>query len=91
MLLDGTLEQLKQEYGWGSVTVSYSAGETQALSGLEIVEQEMGRLTVATNGTREDTARVIAQLTGTLTITDISVKGPDAEEMVVFLYRKYQV
>ena len=91
VLLDGTLEQLKQEYGWGSVTVSYSAGETQALSGLEIVEQEMGRLTVATNGTREDTARVIAQLTGTLTITDISVKGPDAEEMVVFLYRKYQV
>ena len=91
VLLDGTLEQLKQEYGRGSVTVSYSAGETQALSGLEIVEQEMGRLTVATNGTREDTARVIAQLTGTLTITDISVKGPDAEEMVVSLYRKYQV
>ena len=63
----------------------------QALSGLEIVQQEPGRLTVSTDGTREDTARVIASLTGALSITDISVKGPDAEEMVVSLYREYQV
>ena len=91
VLLDGTLEQLKQQYGRGSVTVSYSGGEVQTFSGLEIVEQEPGRLTVVTDGSREDTARVIAQLTSTLSITDISVIGPDAEEMVVALYRKYQV
>lgn len=91
LLLDGTLEQLRQQYGRGSVTVSYSGGEADSLSGLEITEQEPGRLTVATDGTREDTARVIAQLTGTLTITDISVKGPDPEELVVSLYREYQV
>lgn len=91
LLLDGTLEQLRQQYGRGSVTVSYSGGEADFLSGLEITEQEPGRLTVATDGTREDTARVIAQLTGALTITDISVKGPDPEELVVSLYREYQV
>ena len=91
LLLDGTLEQLRQQYGRGSVTVSYSGGEADSLSGLDITEQEPGRLTVATDGTREDTARVIAQLTGTLTITDISVKGPDPEELVVSLYREYQV
>ena len=91
LLLDGTLEQLRQQYGRGSVTVSYSGGEADSLSGLEITEQEPGRLTVATDGTREDTARVIAQLTGVLTITDISVKGPDPEELVVSLYREYQV
>ena len=91
LLLDGTLEQLRQQYGRGSVTVSYSGGEADSLSGLEITEQEQGRLTVATDGTREDTARVIAQLTGALTITDISVKGPDPEELVVSLYREYQV
>lgn len=91
LLLDGTLEQLRQQYGRGSVTVSYSGGEADSLSGLEITEQEPGRLTVATDGTREDTARVIAQLTGALTITDISVKGPDPEELVVSLYREYQV
>ena len=91
LLLDGTLEQLRQQYGRGSVTVSYSGGEADSLSGLDITEQEPGRLTVATDGTREDTGRVIAQLTGTLTITDISVKGPDPEELVVSLYREYQV
>lgn len=91
LLLDGTLEQLRQQYGRGSVTVSYSDGKPDSLSGLEITEQEPGRLTVATDGTREDTARVIAQLTGALTITDISVKGPDPEELVVSLYREYQV
>lgn len=91
LLLDGTLEQLRQQYGRGSVTVSYSGGEADSLSGLDITEQEPGRLTVATDGTREDTARVIAQLTGALTITDISVKGPDPEELVVALYREYQV
>ena len=91
LLLDGTLEQLRQQYGRGSVTVSYSGGEGDSLSGLDITEQEPGRLTVATDGTREDTARVIAQLTGALTITDISVKGPDPEELVVSLYREYQV
>lgn len=91
LLLDGTLEQLRQQYGRGSVTVSYSSGEADSLSGLDITEQEPGRLTVATDGTREDTARVIAQLTGALTITDISVKGPDPEELVVSLYREYQV
>ena len=91
LLLDGTLEQLRQQYGRGSVTVSYSGGEADSLSGLDITEQEPGRLTVATDGTREDTARVIAQLTGALTITDISVKGPDPEELVVSLYREYQV
>ena len=91
LLLDGTLEQLRQQYGRGSVTVSYSSGEPDSLSGLEITEQKPGRLTVATDGTREDTARVIAQLTGALTITDISVKGPDPEELVVSLYREYQV
>ena len=63
----------------------------QKLSELEIVEQEPGRLTVSTDGSREDTARVIAQLTAALSITDISVKGPDAEEMVVSLYREYRV
>ena len=91
LLLDGTLEQLRQQYGRGSVTVSYSDGKPDSLSGLDITEQEPGRLTVATDGTREDTARVIAQLTGALTITDISVKGPDPEELVVSLYREYQV
>lgn len=91
LLLDGTLEQLRQQYGRGSVTVSYSGGEPDSLSRLDITEQEPGRLTVATDGTREDTARVIAQLTGALTITDISVKGPDPEELVVALYREYQV
>ena len=91
LLLDGTLEQLRQQYGRGSVTVSYSGGEADSLSGLDITEQEPGRLTVVTDGTREDTARVIAQLTGALTITDISVKGPDPEELVVSLYREYQV
>ena len=91
LLLDGTLEQLRQQYGRGSVTVSYSGGEADSLSGLDITEQEPGRLTVATDGTREDTARVIAQLTGALTITDISVKGPDPEELVVSLYQEYQV
>lgn len=91
LLLDGTLEQLRQQYGRGSVTVSYSGGEADSLFGLDITEQEPGRLTVATDGTREDTARVIAQLTGALTITDISVKGPDPEELVVSLYREYQV
>lgn len=91
LLLDGTLEQLRQQYGRGSVTVSYSGGEADSLSGLDITEQEPGRLTVATDGTREDTARVIAQLTGALTITDISVKGPDPEKLVVSLYREYQV
>lgn len=91
LLLDGTLEQLRQQYGRGSVTVSYSGGEADSLSGLDITEQEPGRLTVATDGTREDTARVIAQLTGALTVTDISVKGPDPEELVVSLYREYQV
>lgn len=91
LLLNGTLEQLRQQYGRGSVTVSYSGGEADSLSGLDITEQEPGRLTVATDGTREDTARVIAQLTGALTITDISVKGPDPEELVVSLYREYQV
>ena len=91
LLLDGTLEQLRQQYGRGSVTVSYSGREADSLSGLDITEQEPGRLTVATDGTREDTARVIAQLTGALTITDISVKGPDPEELVVSLYREYQV
>lgn len=91
VLLDGTLEQLQQQYGQGSVTVSYSSGQVEGLSGLKIVEHQPGNLTVATDGTREDTARVIARLTEALTITDISVKGPDTEKLVLALYREYKV
>lgn len=91
VLLDGTLEQLQQQYGQGSVTVSYSSGQVEGLSGLKIVEHQPGNLTVATDGTREDTAKVIARLTEALTITDISVKGPDTEKLVLALYREYKV
>ena len=91
VLLDGTLEQLQQQYGQGSVTVSYSSGQVEGLSGLKIVEHQPGNLTVATDGTRQDTATVIARLTEALTITDISVKWPDTEKLVLALYREYKV
>jgi len=92
ILLDGDLEALKRRYkGQKKITVEYASGSLYLSDGLSLVNSLQGRAVIAVDTNVISVSDAIAAISKNLEVTDISVAGATAEEMVVSLYEEYHI
>ena len=92
LLLDGSLQDLRRRFATGRIlTLAYEGGALPQLPGIRVLTQEPGHARLALDTTCTSTADAIKSLSQQLSITDIAVEAPTAEEMVVALYKEYQI
>ncbi|MBB6215885.1 ABC-2 type transport system ATP-binding protein [Anaerosolibacter carboniphilus] len=92
ILLDGDLNTLKKQYTeQKKITVEYASGTLSLCEGLTLVESLHGRAVITIDTNVISVSHAIAELSKSLEVLDISVAGTTAEEMVVSLYKEYQI
>lgn len=92
ILLDGTLEQLKARHsGVRKLTVSYSSGSFALPEGVTLFKDEPGQAVFAVDTTIIGVSKAIELLSHNAEITDLSVAGTTAEELVVNLYEEFAI
>ena len=92
ILLNGQLDELKKRYAAAqNLTVEY-AGELPALpDGVTLRESQPGRAVLRADGRRITASALIGRLSDAVNILDLSVTGATAEELVVGLYREFDI
>ncbi len=92
ILLDGDLGTLKKQYTeQKKITVEYAEGTLSLCDGLTLLESIHGRAIIALDTNKISVSNAIAELSRNLEVLDISVAGTTAEEIVVSLYKEYQI
>lgn len=92
LLLDGSLEELKRRNSKiRTLTVSYSSGSFEPTEGIALTEKINGRAVFDVDTSAITVSRAIEQLSKNADITDISVAGTTADELVVSLYKEFAI
>lgn len=92
ILLDGDLEKLKKKYSQNKkIIIDYQRGSFATCEGLVIEEHKNGRVIACVNTDILSVSSAISQLCANAEVTDISVQGANAEEIVLSLYKEYQI
>lgn len=91
ILLDGTLEQLRDRYSRRrTIEVRYT-GTLTPVDGITVTSDQEGRATLAIDTKRRSVAEAIAHVSQRADILDLSVTGANAEEMVASLYEEFGI
>ncbi|HPF87966.1 MAG TPA: ATP-binding cassette domain-containing protein [Candidatus Limiplasma sp.] len=92
ILLDGSLEQLKTRASAQKTLVIAYAGDAPALSrGMALAESREGRMVITLDPAVCPVSDAIARIAAQTEVTDVSVAGISAEEMVAALYQEYEI
>lgn len=92
ILLDGSLEELKKRNSpMKKITVSYSSGSFELCSGITMTDNIQGRAVFLVDTDVISVSRAIKQISERAEITDLTVAGETAEELVVSLYEKFAI
>ena len=92
ILLDGSLSELKSKKSASrKLTVEYSGGMIPEIDGLTPVSIHPGHAVFTVNTDTVSVSRAIELLSRNLEISDLSVEGTSAEELVVSLYREFDI
>lgn len=92
ILLDGSLDELKQRNSkTKKITVSYSKGRFSPSSGITLLSDENGRAEFSVDTDVTGVSGAIETLIQNADITDISVTGTTADELVVSLYKEFAI
>lgn len=92
ILLDGPLSELKQRNNkQKTLTVSYNGAWNAGCAGITVTEDIGGRATVIVDTDVISVSDAIAHLSQGMEVTDLSVSGATAEEMVVSLYKEFAI
>lgn len=92
ILLDGSLDELMKRYSrYKTITVQTSGGEFSEVSGLTVNSAEDGRAVFTVDTSVLSVSNAVSLITEKAEITDLSVSGATAEEMVVSLYKEFRI
>jgi len=92
ILMDGSLDELRQRHGKvRTITMEYSAGAFPETEGITLLEGRTGRAKFAVDTEILSVSRAIVALTACAEVTDLSVEGATAEELVVSLYEEFHI
>lgn len=92
ILLDGSLEELKKRNGTHkTITVDYAAGTLLLPEGVHAESLADGHAVLVADTETVSVSEVIRRLSETAEITDLSVQGTTAEELVVSLYEEFRI
>lgn len=92
ILLDGSLSELKQKSSpLRRMTLVFTSGTIPALPGLTVENQWNGHASLLVDTGVLSVSEAIAALSRTVDLSDVSVNGVSAEEMVVSLYEEFGI
>lgn len=92
ILLDGTLNELKNRNSKEkTIVVNFSKGDFNLVEGIVLKEKINGRGIFTVDTDVIGVSRAISVLTDKAEITDISVEDVSAEDMVVSLYKEFEI
>jgi len=92
ILLDGSLSELKKRSSERkTLVVEYNGNAPQIREGMTLSESKEGRLVIALSPADLSVSDAIAHLASQTELTDVSVSGVTAEEMVAALYKEYRI
>lgn len=92
ILLDGSLSELKKRHSaCKTITLEYTAGNFETSRGLALQSSAEGHAVFTVDTAVLSVADAIARLSRRADISDLSVEGASAEQMVVSLYREFQI
>lgn len=94
ILLDGSLSELKSRHsGVRKITVTHSGSDVpeKLPAGIICTENQPGQAAFAVDTAAVGVSQAIGMLSGLLEITDLSVAGATAEELVVSLYEEFAI
>lgn len=93
LLYDGDLDALRTRFGsQRTLTVDLGRpGDLPSIPGTVLVEASASRAVWRVDTSQVAVSAVIARLSSTLDLVDLTVEDPPVEELVVQLYREFQV
>jgi ABC-2 type transport system ATP-binding protein len=92
ILLDGDLEELKKHStAHKRLTVEYSGLAPELEENMTLVHRKEGQLEILIDPSVLPVSKAIAILAAQTELTDVSVSGVSAEEMVAQLYKEYNI
>ena len=92
ILLDGSLEELKKHSSERkTLIVEYNGCAPEINEGMTLSEAKEGRLVIVLDPSILSVSDAIARLSAQTELTDVSVSGVTAEEMVAALYTEYKI
>lgn len=92
ILLDGSLSELKKRSSERkTLVIEYSGRVPEICEGMMLSEAKEGRLVVTLNPSTLPVSDAVAHLAAQTELTDVSVSGVTAEEMVAGLYKEYRI
>lgn len=93
ILYDGNLENLRSRFGGSKiVTVDFAEhSELPKIQGVKPLSSTTGRAVLDVDTRRIKVSEVVAALSEQMELLDVTVENPPIEEMVVQLYREYQI
>jgi ABC-2 type transport system ATP-binding protein len=93
ILLDGSLTELKNRFATNkTLTVDFSENdEPLHIEGTTILALSKERVTMSVDLSRIKVSEVIGQLSSRLDILDVSVESRPIEEIIVDLYKEYEI
>lgn len=93
ILLDGTLTELKSRFAaQKTLTVDFEESDASiSIEGTSLLSRTKERLTLSVDLEKTKVSDVISQLSNRLDILDLSVDSRPIEEIIVELYKEYQI
>lgn len=92
ILLDGSLSELKAKSSTvRRLNLQYSDGTLPSISGVTLQSNEAGHAVCSVDTDVISVSRAIEMYSSAVSITDLSVEGTTAEELVVSLYKEFDI
>ena len=92
ILLDGSLPELKQRNSaHKTLTVDYLGGELPALENMTVIKDLNGHAQINVDTSLISVSQAISHISSQVEVKDISVTGESVDEMVVSLYKEFEI
>lgn len=92
ILLDGNLDELKaRRSSVRTIKLEYSSGEVCECEGMKVSSAQRGHAVCTVDIQKLSVSGAIEFISKTAEITDLSVEGTSAEELVVSLYKEFDI
>jgi len=92
ILLDGSLSELRnRNSSCKTLTVDYSGGTLPLLPEMTVLKDLDGHAQIAVDTSRLSVSRLISEIAAKVNVKDISVAGDSIDDVVVGLYKEFEI